>query len=69
MADKKLIPITDSYRLQQPLGYATQIVYSSIENVPLFMIGYSYTSMASSAFKINDESYRRFYFHTSDSWM
>ena len=69
MADKKLIPITDSYRLEQPLGYATQIVYSSIESVPLFMIGYSYTSMASSAFKINDESYRRFYFHTSDSWM
>ncbi len=69
MADKKLIPITDSYRLEQPLGYATQIVYSSIENVPLFMIGYSYTSMSNNTFKINDENYRRFYFHTSDNWM
>ena len=69
MADKKLIPITDSYRLEQPLGYATQIVYSSIENVPLFMVGYSYAGIASNTFKINDEYNRRFYFHTPDSWM
>lgn len=69
MTDKKLIPITDSYRLEQPLGYATQIVYSNRNNIPLFMIGYSYSSTANSTFKINDESYRRFYFHTSDNWM